>query len=122
MMRRHSDCRKSCCRMLRGRLVPMTLSRSPSATSYLLGQTGDFRTALRLAKMVLRDRKRVLGADHADTLRTRNNIAQFRGQMGHRHSALGSFKKLLRDRVRLLGADDPETLATRHHVAGGTAE
>jgi hypothetical protein len=61
-----------------------------------------------------------LGADHPDTLRTRNNIAFWTGRCGDAREALRLFSELLPDRERVLGADHPETLNTRSNIAGWT--
>jgi hypothetical protein len=58
----------------------------------------------------------VLGADHPNTLTTRQNIAYCTDETGHREEALRLFEELLPDRVRVLGADHPDTLVTRHNI------
>jgi hypothetical protein len=71
---------------------------------------------LRLFEALLPDQGRVLGADHPDTLRTRNNIAGWTGQCGEAREALRLFEALLPDQERVLGADHPETLRTREWI------
>jgi len=68
--------------------------------------------ALQLFQAVLPDQVRVLGADHPDTLTTRNNIAGWTGACGEARAALQLFQALLPDQVRVLGADHPNTLNT----------
>ena len=61
----------------------------------------------------------MLGADHPDTLGTRNNLALAVREAGDPARAAKLFEALLEDRVRLqaLGADHPNTLATRANLA-----
>jgi hypothetical protein len=63
-----------------------------------------------------------LGKDHADTLRTRSNIAAWTGRTGDAPAALRLSQELLPDRVRLLGKDHPHTLRTRSNIAAWTGE
>jgi hypothetical protein len=63
-----------------------------------------------------------LGADHPNTLRTRNNIAYWTGHCGDAREALRLFEALLPDHTRVLGADHPDTLRTRASMAAWTAE
>jgi Tetratricopeptide repeat len=58
----------------------------------------------------------VLGADHPDTLTTRNNIADWTGRTGDARGALALFQALLPDLERVLGADHPNTLTTQAWV------
>ena len=61
--------------------------------------------------------RRVLGADHPDTLATRGNLARWRGEAGDPGGAVAAFEELLADRLRVLGADHPYTLTTRGNLA-----
>jgi hypothetical protein len=80
------------------------------------GECGDAREALRLLSELLPDRERVLGADHPDTLRTRNNIAGWYGDCGDAREALRLFSELLPDQERVLGADHPGSLRIREWI------
>src|SRR5262245_27936914 len=64
----------------------------------------------------------VLGADHPDTLTTRNNIAQWTGQTGDAPEALRLFHALLPDLERVLGVDQPEALRMRNNIAHWTGQ
>ena len=66
--------------------------------------------------------ERVLGPDHPDTLRTRNNIASWTGECGDAGEALRLFQALLPDHERVLGPDHPDTLMTRSNIAFWTGE
>jgi tetratricopeptide (TPR) repeat protein len=58
-----------------------------------------------------------LGADHADTLRSRDSLAYSRGRAGDSAGAVAELEKLLGDCLRVLGPDHPETLAVRQNLA-----
>ena len=70
----------------------------------------------------------MLGADHPDTLSTRNNLATAYRAAGRTAEAITLHEQNLADRERVLGADHPDTLATRNNLAtayrdaGRTAE
>ncbi|MFJ8273778.1 tetratricopeptide repeat protein [Streptomyces sp. NPDC094154] len=59
-----------------------------------------------------------LGADHPDTLATRNNQAFWRAEAGDPAGAAAALDALLQDRLRVLGPDHRETLTTRNNLAG----
>jgi hypothetical protein len=63
-----------------------------------------------------------LGCDRPDTLRTRNNIANWTGEAGDARGALRRFEELLPDQERVLGRDHPSTLNTLAHVAVWTIQ
>ena len=83
---------------------------------------GDYRRALHHGQQELLLRRRVQGADHPDTLTTRDNIAFWTGQCGHPAEALRLFQELLPDQERVLGRDHPDTLTTRNNIAAWTGE
>ena len=86
------------------------------------GWSGDAREALRLARELLPDQERVLGADDPDALATRANIAWLTGQSGDVREALRLARELLPDQERVLGADDPGTLTNRANIAWLTGQ
>ncbi|MFE2251666.1 tetratricopeptide repeat protein, partial [Streptomyces lavendulae] len=63
-----------------------------------------------------------LGADHPDTLATRNNLAAWQGEAGDAAGAAQAFADLLADQIRVLGADHPDTLTTRNNLAAWQGE
>ena len=70
----------------------------------------------------------MLGADHPNTLRSRNNLAAAYQAAGRTAEAIPLYERTLADRERVLGADHPNTLASRNNLAaayqaaGRTAE
>ena len=96
---------------------------------WFLNALGDSAAqSILIAEPLLADQERVLGADHADTLATRNNLALAYQAAGRMAEAITLHEQNLADRERVLGADHPETLATRgnlalaYRAAGRTAE
>ena len=69
----------------------------------------------------LADMERVLGADHPDTLATRNNLAAAYRAAGRTAEAIPLHERTLADRERVLGPDHPDTLRTRNSSAAAKA-
>ena len=72
--------------------------------------------AIRLHERTLADRERVLGADHPDTLTSRNNLAVAYEAAGWLEEAIRLHERTLADRERVLGADHPDTLTSRNNL------
>ncbi len=93
-------------------------------TAYLLNQAGLFvdgqgqpGRAAGYLQRALAGYLRVLGADHPDTLTSRNNLAgawQAAGDLGR---AIPLYEQTLADSVRVLGADHPQTKVVRGNLA-----
>ena len=82
-----------------------------------LGSAGLTSAALVTAGAVHRAAKRVLGADHPNTLTTRRELARWRGEAGEFAGAATVLEQLLPDMVRVLGPDHPDTLTTLRELA-----
>jgi tetratricopeptide (TPR) repeat protein len=96
---------------------------------YLLNELGDSTgLAIAVAEPLVADCEQLLGADHPDTLASRNNLAMAYHAAGRTGQAVALLERTLADRERLLGADHPDTLASRnnlaeaYHAAGRTGE
>ena len=94
------------------------------ATAYLLNQAGLFLNgqgqpgrAAGYLQRALAGCVRVLGADHPDTLTSRNNLAAAYRAAGDLGRAIPLHEQTLADRQRVLGADHPDTLASRNNLA-----
>ena len=83
---------------------------------------GDYRRALHHGQQELLLRRRVQGADHPDTLTTRNAVAFYTGLSAHLAEALRLLRELLPDQERVLGPDHLDTLTTRNNIAALTGE
>jgi hypothetical protein len=70
---------------------------------------GDHAGAKKLEEQVLEQSKRILGADHPDTLTSMNNLASTLGAMGDHASAKKLEEQVLEQRTWILGADHPDT-------------
>ncbi|WP_214325769.1 FxSxx-COOH system tetratricopeptide repeat protein [Nonomuraea sediminis] len=97
-------------------------SESLARTATYLGESGDYRTAALLYKEITSHRIAVLGADHPNTLTTRDDLARWTGEAGGASVARDALAALLPIRERVLGADHPNTLTTRHNLARWTGE
>jgi len=58
-----------------------------------------------------------LGADHPDTLTSRNNLAYAYESAGDLARAISLYEATLSDRERVLGSDHPDTLTSRNNLA-----
>ena len=93
-------------------------------TARLLNETGLFlnaqgqpsRAAAYLER-ALAGYARVLGADHPDTLTSRNNLATAYEAAGGLGRAIPLYEQTLADSERVLGADHPGTLRSRNNLA-----
>jgi tetratricopeptide (TPR) repeat protein len=93
-------------------------------TASLLNQAGLFLNgqgqpgrAAGYHHRALADCVRVLGADHPDTLASRNNLAYAYRAAGDLGRAIPLYEQALADCVRVLGADHPDTLTSRNNLA-----
>ena len=64
-----------------------------------------------MQREVLAVRKRVLGAEHPDTLTTASNLAASLSDQGKHAGAEEMLREVLAVRKRVLGAEHPDTLA-----------
>ena len=62
-------------------------------------------------------REKVLGGEHPDTLRTRNNLALAINAQGRSAEAETMWRELLPLREKVLGGEHPDTLTTRNNLA-----
>jgi tetratricopeptide (TPR) repeat protein len=74
--------------------------------------------AIQLGKALVTDRERVQGADHPDTLTSRNNLAGAYQAAGRVAEAIPLYERTRDDCNRVLGADHPDTLRSRNNLAG----
>ena len=64
--------------------------------------------------------KRVLGAEHPETLIARSNLAPWTGRSGDAAAARDQFAALLPVSERILGAGHPDTITARGNLAHWT--
>ena len=77
-------------------------------------QLGHYAEAIRILRDIVADRIRVLGAEHPDTLASRENLAVAIGEGGDHEGAVQMLRELVADRARLQGPDHPDTLTCRY--------
>jgi hypothetical protein len=65
----------------------------------------------------LEKRSRILGADHADTFMSLNNVALAFVQVERCEDAILHFRHCLQERSHVLGEDHPDTLETLNNLA-----
>ncbi|MGW5555523.1 tetratricopeptide repeat protein, partial [Nocardia beijingensis] len=73
--------------------------------------------AIPLYERTLADRERVSGADHPDTLVSRNNLASAYLSAGRVVEAIPLLERTLTDCERALGADHPTAGVVRNNLA-----
>ena len=85
---------------------------------YHLNELGDSAAqAITMGESLLKDRERVLGPDHPDTLASRNNLANAYQEAGRVAEAIELNERTLADMERVLGPDHPDTLGSRGNLA-----
>ncbi len=82
-----------------------------------LAAAGDVAAARDAFANLVRDRTRVLGPDHPDTLHAQHEHARYTGEAGDLTAARDAHADLVRDRIRVLGPDHPDTLHTQNQHA-----
>jgi hypothetical protein len=78
---------------------------------------GERQAARTLEEDTLERRRRTLGADHADTLRTAYSLAHTLAGLGERQAARKLYEDTLERRRRTLGPDHADTLRTANNLA-----
>ncbi|MEU1965839.1 tetratricopeptide repeat protein [Micromonospora sediminicola] len=82
-----------------------------------LQAAGDLVRAVTLSEQLLADHERVLGAEHPDTLRSRNSLAIAYRVAGRIDLAVAAHERSLDEVERILGRDHPEAWASRNNLA-----
>ena len=80
-------------------------------------EAGDFGGAIEILKDAAEESGRLLGADHPDTLSSRNNLAGAYYAAGRLNDAIPLFEETLTTREELLGPNHPHTLTSRNNLA-----
>ncbi|MEU5859932.1 tetratricopeptide repeat protein [Nonomuraea sp. NPDC047529] len=87
-----------------------------------LTASGDYRTALSMARQIHTHCIQMFGGDDPGTLAAQHDIALCTGMTGDAASARDQFAVLFPIRERVQGSDHPGTLSTRHELARWTGE
>jgi len=91
--------------------------RMLTVTSGTLYEQGQSNIAERVARVALERGGRVLGAEHAQTLSSLNNLAYLYQAQGRDAEAEPLYRRALAARKRVLGAEHPQTLGTLNNLA-----
>jgi tetratricopeptide (TPR) repeat protein len=83
----------------------------------LLIEQGTYREAEDVLRMVVEARGQALGAEHADTLRSRTRLAYAQYRQGKYNEAIGGFRGIVALQERILGPLHPDTLLSRNGLA-----
>ena len=78
------------------------------------GRTGE---AAALQEEVLQKRRRILGEEHPDTLRSMNNLALTYSDQGRTGEAAALQEEVLQKQRRILGEEHPDTLRSMNNLA-----
>ena len=95
-------------------LVEASIRQTLGRTYYLLG---DYPQAIRQVERAMALFESKLGADHPDTLNTRNDLALAYLDGGRAAKAIPLFEQTLKQREAKLGADHPGTFTARNNLA-----
>jgi tetratricopeptide (TPR) repeat protein len=82
-----------------------------------LTRVADLTRAINHGTQTVTDHEQLLGADHPDTLISRNHLAFAYRKAGDLGRAIPLYEQTLTDSQRVLGADHPDTLNSRNHLA-----
>jgi serine/threonine protein kinase/tetratricopeptide (TPR) repeat protein len=106
-------------RQLEGEVVgdPLAVARLQHVLGVSLRELGHLEQAERVLVAATRTRKRLLGADHLDTVATEHHLALLYRARANYAPAEALLKQVLATRTARLGADHPDTLASQHNLA-----
>ena len=96
---------------------PAEWARIADRLAVVLDDDGKYGEAAAILPRVIAVRERVLGAEHPDTLQSRNNLAIALRAQGKHAEAEAEHRAVLALRGRVLGAEHPDTLASRNNLA-----
>ncbi len=96
---------------------PLAVARLQTILGNTLRELGSYQVAVTVEENALATREQKLGADHPDTLTTRNSLALAYWEAGRLPEAIRLFGQVRDARVKALGADHPDTLGTLDSLA-----
>ena len=85
---------------------------------HVLDEIGDWKHAEQLGVQVWEKRKKLLGAEHPDTLSSMANLAVTYSDQGNLNEAEQLEVQVLDMRKKVLGAEHPDTLTSMENLAG----
>ena len=97
---------------------PLVKSQILSTLGNAYHALGEYGKAEKLHSEALEIQRRVLGKEHPDTLRSRNNLAVAIKFQGRHEEAERLHREVLEIRRRVLGSEHPDTLDSMQNLAG----
>jgi tetratricopeptide (TPR) repeat protein len=82
-----------------------------------LEDVGKWSEELAVQKVVLDERRRILGEEHPDTIMAMNNLANTLGDQGQLEEAAEMFKKVVEKMRWILGEEHPYTITAMNNLA-----
>ena len=95
---------------------PLEWARVQFGVGMVYYDRGQYSDAERLFREVLKERERVLGAEHADTLAARNNLEDALYYQGKYAEDEEQIRILMALKEKALGPEHPDTLKTRNNL------
>ena len=92
-------------------------SRLFNEAGFFAWHRGDHASAKLLQELSLEVYERVLGGEHPETLKSRNNLAETLRDLGDLDAAKNLHEKTLKIRERVLGGEHSDTLTSRNNLA-----
>jgi serine/threonine-protein kinase len=96
---------------------PLTVAKLQDTLGLSQIGLGHAESAIALLTRAVRTREARLGADHPETLASRNNLAEAYYAAGRLREAIATYEDVLKRRAARLGPDHPETLSSRNNLA-----
>ena len=91
--------------------------RMASDFALVYSEAGEIRKALQLLERVVEIRKRTLGEEHPNTLRSMYNLANRYSEAGKTPKALRLNEQVVETEKKTLGEEHPDTLSSLHTLA-----
>ena len=96
---------------------PKEWARVQHAIAFILDKQGQFAETEKVLREAIAVRERVLGAEHPDTLKSRNSLAGALFGQGKYPEAEKLYREVAAIDARVLGAEYRETLTSRNNLA-----
>lgn len=96
---------------------PAKWAEAQHAIGDLLLEQGSYREAEEVLRTVAEARHQALGAEHADTLRSRARVAYAQYRQGKYNDAIAGLRGIVTLVERVLGPEHPDTLLSRNGLA-----
>jgi tetratricopeptide (TPR) repeat protein len=89
---------------------------------YWLNSASSFTTSIAIGRQLITALERVYGADHPNTMNSRNSLANAYRSAGRVDEAIELDTRTLADRERVQGTDHPDTMNSRNNLADAYRE